>query len=146
MNTTSIAKPREIAESFEEYCARAKPILIGALQKVGAARVCIYYDGYGDQGAVGDIVAAGRDNGDADISEELDYSTFDNWYSVTRMARGSLQAALTDFAEIAISHHYRGWENNGGAIGEINIDVEAGSFVILHTVRVSTTEDHRIEL
>jgi hypothetical protein len=53
---------------------------------------------------------------------------------------------LTDFAEIAISHHYRGWENNGGAIGEINIDVETGGFVLLHSVRVSTTEDHRIEL
>ena len=146
MIINDLSKPAEIAESFGEYCARAKPILIGALEKVAVARVCIYYDGYGDQGAVGDIVATTSDNEDADISEDLDYPTYDNWSSVTRKTRGSLHAALTDFAEIVISHHYRGWENNEGAIGEINIDVQAGSFRIVHSTRVMTTENEQIEL
>lgn len=146
MNLGNLSKPAEISESFEEYCARAKPILVGALEKAAVARVCIYYDGYGDQGAVGDIVAAARDNEDSDISEELDYPTYENWRSVTRMRRGSLHAALTDFAEIAIAHHYRGWENNEGAIGEIDIDVQAGSFLIAHTSRMMTTENKQIEL
>jgi hypothetical protein len=88
MDTINLPEPDEITATFEEYCVRAKPILIGALQKAGAARVCIYYDGYGDQGAVGDIVAAMRDNDTADLSDELDYPTYDNWYSVTRMAQG----------------------------------------------------------
>jgi hypothetical protein len=146
MNTTSIAKPGEIAESFGQYCARAKPILIGALQQAGAARVCISYDGYGDDGAVGDIVAAARDNGNADISGALDYPTHCDWNNVTRMSRGSLHAALTDFAEVTLAHFYGGWEDNDGALGEIEIDVDAGSLVLTHSTRLMTTEQERTQL
>lgn len=144
MAAISIPKPAGIAESFEDYCARAKPVLIGALAGLGAAHALIRYDGYGDQGAAEEVTALLPTASVADLSGEIDYPTRDDWTGVTRMARASLESALTDFAEIVLAHHYCGWENGDGAVGTIEIHVADDSVVVEHAIRVMTTEGDRV--
>jgi hypothetical protein len=145
MDTNTIPKPAEITESFEDYCARVKPVLIGALAGLGATHASIRYDGYGDQGAVEEVSAFLPDESAADLSGEIDYPTYETWTCVTRATRASLECALTDFAEIILAHHYCGWENGDGAVGTIEIDVADDCVVVEHAIRVMTTEGDRVE-
>ena len=145
MATSSIAKPAEIAESFEDYCARAKQVQISVLAGLGATHASIRYDGYGDQGAVEEVTAFLPDASVADLSGEIDYPTYETWTGVTRATRASIECALTDFAEMVLAHYYGGWENGQGAVGTIEIDVDDNQVAVEHAIRVMTTEGDWVE-
>lgn len=98
-----------------------------------------------------DLVRKAREKGvvtiEAEYSGSGDEGFIDQIYAITRSG-----ARIEDIAAMAetalydlLERYYAGWENNEGGYGRIVIDVNKGSYQILHNNYVTTTESDEIQ-
>ncbi|MDF0506890.1 hypothetical protein POK33_39755, partial [Burkholderia cenocepacia] len=93
-----------------------KPVLLGALRAVGAARAVIEYSGSGDEGNANEIRI--YDIASAEIDPKCRVSVTDTessyiegaWTQRSIVREMSLQDALSDFADRAINLYHAGFE------------------------------------
>jgi hypothetical protein len=90
------------------------------------AEITIRYDGSGDQGCIGDVIA--RDSNDNELTLHTD-----------------LQHAVEDIAYDLLAVHCGGWEINEGSSGVITIDAKTLQGTIEHDWLVTEFEHHEFE-
>ncbi len=144
----------DFASRQAERAARAdaelqhlKQAVIVPLRQAGIARVEIRFDGYGDSGAIEEIVcrdATGEALACPDIAIEI--RPGDTSDESGEVRHEPLRAALESLGYLALERHHPGWEINDGATGELDIDVAAASFMLECSLRYTATEDHSTEL
>ena len=137
-----IAAHRASVRDVEARCKAAfLPLLIGH----GITRVEIHYDGSGDEGMVGDVVAF-ADEQAAELPAILcdHFSVEFNGEIESRPMQ--LEDALSTFAENAVCDHHYGWENGEGAHGTIMIDVATGAVTLTHNERFIDYDTTETEL
>lgn len=124
-----------------------KVAVIPALRQAGIAKVEIRFDGSGDSGAVEEIVCLdAADSALACPETVLDPIPSDRPDEADRADPVLLPAALESLAYLALERHHPGWENNYGAGGQLDIDVEESSFVLECNVRFTDYNQHYSEL
>jgi hypothetical protein len=124
-----------------------KLAVIPALRQAGIAKVEIRFDGSGDSGAVEEIVCLdAADSALACPETMLDPIPNDRLGEADRADPVLLPAALESLAYLALERHHPGWENNDGAGGQLEIDVEEVSFVLECNVRFTDYNQHYTEL
>ena len=124
-----------------------KLAVIPALRQAGIAKVEIRFDGSGDSGAVEEIVYLdAADSVLACPETVLDPIPNDRPDEADLADPVLLPAALESLAYLALERHHPGWENNDGAGGQLDIDVEASSFVLECNVRFTDYNQHYTEL
>jgi hypothetical protein len=144
----------DFASRQAERAARAdaelqhlKQAVVVPLRQAGIARVEIRFDGYGDSGAIEEIVcldAAGQALACPEIAIEI--APDDSSDECGEVGHELLRGALESLGHLALERHHRGWELNDGAAGELVIDVAAASFTLGCSLRYTATEDHSTEL
>ena len=124
-----------------------KLAVIPALRQAGIAKVEIRFDGSGDSGAVEEIVCLdAADSALACPETVLDPIPNDRPDEADLADPVLLPAALESLAYLALERHHPGWENNDGAGGQLEIDVEEASFVLECNVRFTDYNQHHTEL
>jgi hypothetical protein len=126
---------------------RLKQAVIPALQQAGIAQVEILFDGYGDSGAVEEIVCL--DAADATLAcpdTMLDPVPNDSPDGADCADPMLLPAALESIAYLALERHHPGWENNDGAGGKLEIDVGAATFVLECNLRFTDYTQYSTDL
>lgn len=124
-----------------------KQAVIPALRLAGIAKVEIRFDGCGDSGAVEEIICLDATDSAVTCPETvLDPSSSDRPHEAVCADPVLLPAALESLAYLALERHHPGWENNDGAGGQLDIDVEASSFVLECNVRFTDYNQHYTEL
>lgn len=114
--------------------ARCKAAFLPLLHEHGITRVEISYDGSGDEGFVGDVLAYSGDQL-ADIPAiQCDHYSLDFKGEVHTSAI-QLEEALSAFGENVVCDHHCGWENGEGAHGTIAIDVGSATVTLTHNER-----------
>jgi len=120
-----------------------KHAVIVPLRQAGIARLEIRFDGYGDSGAIEEIVcldAAGQVLACPEIAIEI--APGDSSDECGEVRHELLRGALESLGYLALERHHPGWELNDGAAGELVIDVAAASFTLECSLRYTATEDH----
>ncbi|WP_337847801.1 DUF6878 family protein [Sphingomonas sp.] len=131
--------------SVTEVTARCKAAFLPLLLEHGVTRVEIYYDGGGDEGSVGDVLAFAGD--EATVLPAILCDHFALQYSGAVESRTmQLEDALSAFAENAVCDHHCGWENGEGAHGTITIDVATGTVNLTHNERFIDYDTTEMEL
>lgn len=92
------------------------------LVSAGVEKITIEYNGEGDDGSIGDLVA----------SPVVDISKWED--------------TLADFAIDFLSEQHGGWEINDGSYGDIVIDLKTGQVTNNHSDRVISTNESTSEL
>jgi hypothetical protein len=130
-----------------------KPIVLASLKENKITRAVASYSGSGDSGQV-DHVSLYR--GDNELSEEdaeairvsvpKTRSKFNDkkkvWERTTEIEETDLPDAIREMAYFAVEANFAGWENNDGASGELEIDVETGNCKLGHnTYRTESDYD-----
>ncbi len=124
-----------------------KQAVIPCLRQAGIAKVEIRFDGCGDSGAVEEIVCLdAADSALACPETVLDPIPNDRPDEADLVDPVLLPAALESLAYLALERHHPGWENNDGAGGQLEIDVEEASFVLECNVRFTDYNQHYTEL
>lgn len=141
------ARQAERAARAAAELQRLKQAVIPHLREAGIARVEVYFDGYGDSGAVEECTCFDTDGKgvlcpDVVVEAGPDDDTGD-------AAHGhpvSLFSALESLAYLALERHHPGWEINDGASGALVINVAEASFMLDCSLRYTAHEDHSTEL
>ena len=124
-----------------------KLAVIPALRQAAIVKVEIRFDGSGDSGAVEEIVCLdATDSALACPEMVLDPIPNDRPDEADLADPVLLPAALESLAYLALERHHPGWENNDGAGGQLEIDVEEASFVLECNVRFTDYNQHYTEL
>lgn len=119
-----------------------KQAVIEPLRQLGIASVEVVFDGYGDSGAVEDIVCKSADDQQIELAE-IGIAGIDD---DGERASSTLCQALENLAYAALELHHPGWENNDGAGGALVIDVAAANFALDCKLRYTAYDDHYTEL
>ncbi len=134
--------------AFEARAAELHPAnklcLFAALRKAHIATVTVRFDGYGDSGQIEDVTAIVGDQTEWAIPDaivDLQRLDFGQEQPVTLSQPLSEAIETMSYALLASSH--RGWENNGGAYGEFDFDVAAGTITLDYNERFETSENYR---
>ena len=123
--------------------AYAKRAMLRALRARGIATVTIEYDGEGDSGQIGDILACDAKQHPVDIERPVQLALY---RGKAASEYDSLREALDDFAWLLLAHFHDGFENNEGGFGTIRIDVAKRSVILDHDDRVIETVNTRTEV
>jgi hypothetical protein len=133
--------PTATPDPFEDWKLReklnAKAIalnkanILEALKLADIAKVVIEFDGSGDSGGIEFITC--------DQDKKIPDTTVNEWaigdkHTLTG-TETKLETALDDFAYSLLEHTQAGWENDGGAYGEITINVSAATVTHTHNTR-----------
>lgn len=125
--------------------ARCKAAFLPLLREHGITRVEIGYDGSGDEGFVGDVLAySGNELADIPAIQCDHYSLDFKGEVHTRTMQ--LEDALSAFGENAVCDHHCGWENGEGAHGTIAIDVASATITLTHNERFIDYETTEAEI
>jgi hypothetical protein len=121
----------------------AKRAILKTLRERGIVTVSIEYDGEGDSGQIGDILAFDARNRSVATNQPVRLALY---RGRAPSDYGSLHQALDDFAWLILDHFHAGFQDNEGGFGTIRIDVAAGSVLLEHDYRVIDTVHHRTEV
>lgn len=125
--------------------ARCKAAFLPLLNEHGITRVEIGYDGSGDEGFVGDVLAYVGDEHAGIPAILCDHFSLDFKGEVHTSAI-QLEEALSAFGENVVCDHHCGWENGEGAHGTIAIDVASATVTLTHNERFIDYETTETEI
>jgi hypothetical protein len=130
-------------ESFEKAAAEAnrlnKAVVFEALSQAGITRVCVGFDGYGDQGQMERATA--QTNGKGTEFPSVAVSLWESRYGGTELKAHELplQEAVEHLCYRCLEERHGGWENNEGSFGEFALDVPARTITLEHYGRIIET-------
>jgi hypothetical protein len=145
--TDLTARQAERAARVDAALQRLKAAIVPPLREAGIATVEVRFDGYGDSGAVEDILCLDSARQALVCPEIALESVRDGDLDANGEARPeSLRAALESLAYLALERHHPGWEINDGACGQLVIAVPEGSFMLECSLRYTAHEDRSTAL
>ncbi|MFP1133059.1 DUF6878 family protein [Asticcacaulis sp. W401b] len=128
--------------TWQDYMAFNKSAVLAALAAGGIARVQVSFDGQGDGGQIEEIEVIGP--GEAELAlPDTQIIIYTIPYDLTTTAIAdacSLRDALEQVTYDALEHYEGGWENNDGAYGELQFDVEAGEARLQFNARYTSSD------
>lgn len=110
-------------------------MMIG-LVNCGIKKVCVYYDGAGDSGSIESI----RISTDLD-TDFVDLKGWDSSATDLNDYNSDLYSLIGDYCHDMLLNDIEDWWNNDGGFGNVNIDVEEGTYEILNSIRVTDYEE-----
>ena len=113
---------------------KLETIMIG-LVNAGIKKVSVYYDGGGDSGAIESITYSTDPNIEFDALQGWNQGTDLNDYN------SDLYSLVYDYCNDMLLNDIEDWWNNDGGFGYINIDVEAGTYEIKNSIRITDYEE-----
>jgi hypothetical protein len=111
----------------------ATRLLMEGLAALDIAAVEISYDGEGDSGQIGDIVARGTGDRIVSLDATLGLALWSDRESRTR----TVYDVLEEYAWELLRHYHEGFENCDGGYGTITLNVSEGTAVIDHNDRIT---------
>lgn len=132
-----------------------KHAVLIALKKLKAKKATATYDGSGDSGCFNDVEVEGARKKDINLTKK---NTVVILQAGARVVHGggfieevkprnmSLSEAIIDVASDWLEQEQGGWENNDGAEGNIQFDVETGKMRIEHTSRRTEYDQYDYEM
>jgi hypothetical protein len=114
---------------------KLESIMIG-LVNAGIKKVCVSYDGGGDEGAIEAIKIS--------TDSDTDFDDLQGWTSDATDLKdynSDLYTLLADYCSEMLLNDIEDWWNNDGGFGHVNIDVEAGTYEIQNSIRVTDYEE-----
>lgn len=114
---------------------KLESIMIG-LVNAGIKKVCVSYDGGGDEGAIEAIKIS--------TDSDADFDDLQGWTSEATDLKdynSDLYTLLADYCHDMLLNDIEDWWNNDGGFGFVNIDVEAGTYEIKNSIRVTDYEE-----
>ena len=116
-------------EGFSKATAKAnrlnKTIVFDALLKAGITRVCVGFDGEGDQGQM--ERASAQTNGKTAEFPAVNLTLWVSQFGSAELSTRELdlQEAVEHLCYGHLEERHGGWENDGGSFGEFTFDVAA---------------------
>ena len=109
-------------------------IMIG-LVNAGIKKVSVYYEGSGDSGAIESITYS--------TNLDIEFDELQGWNQGSNLNdyNSELYTLLEDYCQEMLLNDIEDWWNNDGGFGNVNIDVEAGTYEIQNSVRVTDYEE-----
>ena len=128
----------------------ALPLMLAAVCTVAAAHgiatITVNYDGYGDEGHIGDVLLQGEADEETLLVPEIEMpdAACSSWSipyrgDATRVDT-TLKDAVDDLALEMLTLKHGGWEDGEGAFGELVIDIAARKAALEHSIRIVETE------
>jgi hypothetical protein len=113
---------------------KLESIMIG-LVNAGIKKVCVYYEGSGDSGAIESITYS--------TNPDIEFDALQGWNQGFNLNNynSELYTLLEDYCQEMLLNDIEDWWNNDGGFGHVNIDVEAGTYEIQNSVRVTDYEE-----
>lgn len=109
-------------------------MMIG-LVNCGIKKVCVYYDGGGDSGAIESITYT--------TDPDIEFDALQGWNQGADLNdyNSDLYSLIGDYCHDMLLNDIEDWWNNDGGFGNVNIDVEEGTYEILNSIRVTDYEE-----
>ena len=115
---------------------RLESIMIGLINH-NIKKVCVYYEGCGDSGAIEYINISTDSN--------IEFEELRNWHNENNVNLQSynsqLYSLLEEYCQEMLLNDIEDWWNNDGGFGYVNIDVEKGIYTIENNVRITDHEE-----
>lgn len=144
---------REDDERNKSEAEQLKPIVLASLKENEITRAVANYSGSGDSGQVDSVTLYKNKKELSDEDAEAirikipkTRSKFNEkkkrWERIPEVVETDLPDAIQEMAYYAVEANFAGWENNDGASGELEIDVETGKCTLGHnTYRTESDYD-----
>lgn len=136
-----------------DHFAENKRVIIKAMRENGIAQATVTYSGVGDSGGIDSIEASRSDDVVVNLSALMvnvlvRHSTWSGggWNSKISEENTSLNEALEQFTYDWLEDNHSGWENNDGADGEVNFDIDEGKISITHRTHYTEVDVDEVEL
>jgi hypothetical protein len=137
------ARERERERLEAEARPANRTALFNALDRLGAARAVVVFDGYGDSGQIESIEAFTADDTPVPLGDERIPITRPVWDgSGVETEELTLADAVEALACLFLEQTHGGWENNEGAYGEFSFDVADRTITLEYNERLMTSEYH----
>lgn len=137
-NTDYQDKLHQEAVRRETLIQQRKSFLLSRLKELGIARVTAEYDGEGDSGQTGDVIAY---NAADDIIDLHATSSFHFEEHGTSVAYKNLEEFIDMFLWDILWQNHEGFENNDGGRGTLTIRADDGTAELEHADRF--VDEHR---
>ena len=113
-------------------------ILIG-LVNAGIKKVRVYYEGGGDSGCIDSIKTTTDPN--------ITFDDLEDWQVGDDLQKfdSSLYSLVAEFVEEKLLNDIEDWWNDEGGWGNVQIDVETGTYLIQNSIRVVHEEEYTHE-
>jgi hypothetical protein len=110
-------------EALRNANARNKDALFDALAGAAITRVCVQFDGEGDQGQIGSVTAFAGE-GETDLPEVSVTFASVGWADqVESVSEVKLRDAVEELCYAYLEFEHDGWEINDGSYGDFVFDV-----------------------
>ena len=150
--TTTAAETPLDAWHRREEAARAaldaalpgnKAAIFAALDAAGIARVVVPFDGAGDDGALGEVLACDAAGAERALpAVAVAFAGVDTWTAETTAGERPLREAVEELAWALLGRTHGGWENEDGAYGEIAFEAADRSVRLEVNVRFTDSDLH----
>jgi hypothetical protein len=100
------------------------PLLAARLKSIGVASVAVEYDGCGDSGQIEDVTCRNAQGDPVELTGDA----------------GVIQTELSDLLYDLLEVRHPGWENNDGACGEFEWDLQTDALRHTHRDRFTDYE------
>jgi len=126
-----------------------KEELFATLRAAGVTEVTVRYDGYGDSGAIEEVIVLPESK---PLLAPVQAGTIQDWDPnlKTYVDRPVFASTVEDLAENfvydGLERRAPGWEINSGSYGEVVIDVTAGTIQWGHNTRFESSDYEEFEV
>jgi len=115
---------------------KLESIMIGLINH-NVKKVCVYYQGCGDSGAI-EYIKTSRNS-------DIEFEELRSWDDETgddlQKYNSELYSLIEEYCQEMLLDDIEDWWNNDGGWGYVNIDVEKGTYVIENNIRVTDYEE-----
>lgn len=138
-------------ETYNEPVRKNKQTILKKLKELKAEQVVVAYSGSGDSGQIDDVTIMPSDDiiKNAEVTQELPRSYFDHdktvWVNTVVSEKVSLKEAIKQLCYDLLESEHSDWENNSGADGEFNFDIESGKIILAHKEYYTENITHESE-
>lgn len=138
-----LARYRLFETRAAELHSANKAALFAVLHDAGISKIIVRFDGYGDSGQIEEVTAFGADDAECPLpAAQFDIRQLHFGQEEPATLSEPLAEAIETLAYAFLESTHGGWENNGGAYGEFDFDVAAGTIMLDYNERFESSENY----
>lgn len=122
---------------------------VSALRNLKATKVVVLYDGYGDDGEIGEVQAVDEGDHPIDLDDKVQVHSVRHDGTAYYLASNIQQPLIDLIKDVAgrlVDERHGGWENGEGGRGEVTFDLVEGRILIDHANRFIDEEHSSYEI
>lgn len=149
----AITKAPDLAQWEVEYALRQqreaeafkpnKAVLLNALALTGITHVVVSFDGCGDSGQIESVNARSGEEKMKLPEAQIEMLRILWGQAEPEREQVTIATAIETLTYDVLELVHSGWENNDGAYGEINFDVEAHTITLDYNERYTSSENYQ---